>query len=262
MDRQQQRHFILIASPEGLTAHDYVHDLSSSLRQFGHDVEIWTVRRGIAEPSAEVSDAGNVIRRFRGYREHSVPRVRPCAWVAEWVTCATAHLQAVPGVAAACTLVSFDWEPGVAGRLLAQRFGIDLVHVPCIPELPAAQHTSGYEAISPESWRRSCRGGDEDRETCRFASTVIATTPDQEQLLNGCARHVAYVPAGADVGARFVAALPFAAARVLDTTLRLAELATADPLDAVPAASSTGRGPWLCASTRANYAFAGTESIL
>jgi hypothetical protein len=259
----QERNLILIASPEAIAAHDYILDLSASLRRLGHDVEIWTVQREAAEPPAEVLDAGDVIRRFRGYRENAVPRVRPCAWVAEWVTCATAHLRTAPGVAAASTLVSFDWEPGVAGRLLAQQFGVDLVHVPfaSASALPDVEHATLHEPISPERGWRSCRRDDEDRETCRFAATVIATTPDHAELLSGCARRVACVPAGADVGARFVAELPPAAVKP-DTRLRLAALAAEEPIERAAAASHPGRGPWLCASEGANYAFAGTESLL
>jgi hypothetical protein len=259
MDRQQ-RNFILIASPEGLSTCDYILALSTSLRRQGHDVEIWTVHRGVAEPPAEVSAAGDVIRRFRGYHENAVPRVRPCAWVAEWVTCATAHLQAVSGVAAASTVVSFDWEPGVAGRLLAQSFGIDMVHVPFTPESDVQRVTAAEQIGAQHRWR-SYRREEEDRETCHFAATVIATTPHQEQLLRGCARRLACVPVGADLGARFVAVLPPTAVNA-DMRLRLAALAAEDPVDPVAATSSTTRGPWRCASEGVNYAFAGTESML
>ena len=65
---------------------------------------------------------------FADGRAFQAPRVRACGWVAEWVACATSHIMTAPGIIA--TLITFDWEAGVAGRLLAQRFRFDLVHVP------------------------------------------------------------------------------------------------------------------------------------
>ncbi len=189
----------------------YVDALSQALVGLGHEVEIWTVRGGgDDQPAAEQREAAPIIRRFPGQRENLVPRVRPCGWVSEWVACATAHLERAPGVVA--TLVTHHWEAGVAGRSLAERFGLAQVHVPHVPQVEELDDgpCARPEAQNPATiaWQV-----DEDRETCQVASAVIATSASQRDVLLAepyCApaARVAVVDPGPGMGRRFLAALP------------------------------------------------------
>ena len=123
---QHQRRFVMIrpgldasrgagggAGGEALAS--YLVALSKSLVGLGHEVEIWTVQCDDEPPTGKIGD-GETIRRFPGRRDYLVPRLRPCAWVSEWVACATAHLTSAPGgdgsVAVSATLVTFGWEAG------------------------------------------------------------------------------------------------------------------------------------------------------
>jgi hypothetical protein len=201
-----------------------VRDLTVSLARSGHEVEVWTVQRH-GEPAAQVGVAGLLVRRFPGRQEHLVPRVRPCWWVAEWVTCATSHLMTAPaGAAVDATLVTFGTEAGVAGRLLSQRFGFNLVHVPDAGQ-PAAEFTDRF--------------AQETGETCRCASAVF--------------------DAGPDLTDRLLHAIP-PDRRNRGDSVALASLG-AEPL--AEANDSTARGPWLWAGAAANkYAFVGIEGII
>jgi hypothetical protein len=220
------RRFIMISARGCLGATDlrnardddtqfkYVQDLSASLVALGHEVEIWTVQCD-DQPPTEKAQTGVLIRRFPGQRDYLVPRVRPCGWVAEWVACASAHLVKAPGVVA--TLVTHGWEAGIAGRSLADRFGFAQIHVP--HALQDLSEDVNEQSPSSFTWQV-----DEDRQTCRAASAVVATTAAQRDVLvdehyAAPADRVVIVPPGPDVGRRFIAALPRATDRVAPVTL-------------------------------------------
>src|SRR5688572_6557535 len=104
---QHQRRFVMIRPGLDASRGDgtggggealagYLVALSKSLVGLGHEVEIWTVQCD-DEPATGRTGDGVTIRRFPGRRDYTVPRLRPCAWVSEWVACATAHLTGSPG---------------------------------------------------------------------------------------------------------------------------------------------------------------------
>jgi hypothetical protein len=212
------------------TQFKYVHDLSTSLVALGHEVEIWTVQCDDQPQTVKTQD-GVLIRRFPGQRDYLVPRVRPCGWVAEWVACASAHLVKAPGVVA--TLVTHGWEAGVAGRSLADRFGFAQIHVP-----HALEDQGNDQSPSSLTWQV-----DEDRQSCRAASAVVATTAIQRDVLvdeqyAAPADRVVIVLPGPDIGRRFIAALP----RVRDRAAPVA-LASIGVMSSADIESARGRHP-------------------
>jgi glycosyl transferase family 4 len=256
----QPRRFVMICSgdaapvtsaprdggDEGCTR--FLRDLSTSLTRLGHEVETWTVQRD-GQPPVEGGPGGTLIRRFPGQRDYLVPRLRPCWWVSEWVTCATAHLAKSPNLSV--TLVTFGWEAGAAGRLLAQRFGLDLVHVPDAPSSGRAT-TSLLGSGDADASYGATRRREEDVETCRYAVALVATSlPAYDAFLSMEPQwvdpdRVTCVTAGADVAARFVAALPPARRdQAGSTPPDAASLASlADDEDSPSASSAARRQPW------------------
>jgi hypothetical protein len=232
-----RRSFVLICSgvlaPAVIPGHDApdaggqgaaLRDVALSLARHGHEVEVWTVQSGDERPT-QLGVDGLFVRRFRGRDAHLVPSSRPCWWVAEWVTCATAHLMTAPEDAAIdATLVTFGAEAGVAGRLLALRFGFDLIHVP---------------DSAPPSAEFSSRLAHEDEETCRVASAVVPAGPELPDWIPHAAP-----PRWVDRSA----------------SVPLASLGD-DSQD--ESNDSAERGPWHWYTAAANkYAFVGIESII
>jgi mannosylfructose-phosphate synthase len=103
----------------------------------------------------------------------------PCEYIAEWVARATEHLAPLP--ADDTVLVTHFWDAGIAGRRLATRFGATHVHVP--HELAFEEYPT-QPADGPAA-RNLVRRAHEERDVCRTAARVIATTPNQPELLTG-----------------------------------------------------------------------------
>ena len=146
------------------------------LARIGRPVEIWTRQcgdRGETELHAQCVTVHRVPCADCG----SVRRQLPGEYVAEFVARAAERLARRP--IDHTTLVSHYWDAGIAGKLLAVRFGLAHVHVPhaLVVEDP---ETMGADGPGVRELARRMR---EERETCRAASRVIATSPAQRDLL-------------------------------------------------------------------------------
>jgi hypothetical protein len=283
----QQRRFVLIYSGElegdvrqpagaaiaGDNCGHYASDLAASLTRLGHEAEIWTVRRSGQSP-LERGLGGAMIRRFPGQRDYLVPRMRPCWWVSDWVATATEQLAASAG--ADVTFVTFHWEAGLAGRLLAQRFGCELVHVPCVRS--TAMQASFFSVAEMPTSDRCCPGEParrkhEEADTLRRATALIARTTDEFDLLRAeaglqyppdAAPLVAHVPDGPDLGARFLAAVPASRHTPTDRALTSATLASLGTQEepAVPQQSGRARRqPWQFEMELAKFSLAGRRAM-
>jgi D-inositol-3-phosphate glycosyltransferase len=152
--------------------------LSNSIRTLGHTVEVWGLRTG-GQLEAEIAEGGVLIRRFAG-GQGLIPKVRPCSWVPGWVANAAAHLARAPK--SGSVLVSHGWESGVAGKLLADRFGLPLVHVPHELSLGDADQVADEASVDCHA-AASYRQLEDEREICRAACKVLARDAAQRDLL-------------------------------------------------------------------------------
>jgi mannosylfructose-phosphate synthase len=151
---------------------------SRALVRLGYEVELWT-RRCADRPETEVLARGVPVRRFACGDCGCVREPTPCEYVAEFVTAAAEVLAPLPP--AGVMLVSHSWDAGIAAKLLAARFGVAHVHVP--HALGVEEHPAiADDAPAARDLTRRVR---EERETCRAASRVIASTPAQRDLLVG-----------------------------------------------------------------------------
>ena len=203
--------------PRDVEAEGYAGEVAGSLAALGHRVEVWTARCP-DESEAERLGSGVLIRRFRGRCDYVAPRVRPCGWVSEFVAHAADRLADEPTVAS--TLVTHNWEAGVAGRALARRFRLAQVHVPHALTGGGAEH-EGRDGTGTDPGCAEIRRMEEERETCREAWRVVATSARHRESLIAEPLHVpmdrvVVVPPGHGIGQRFAAALglpPAGAAR-------------------------------------------------
>lgn len=151
-------------------------DQAESLARAGHRIEVWT-RRCDDQPESDILPTGLRLRRFPAGDCGCVRPQTPAEYTAEFLARATDHLAGMNGHTP--MLVTHHWDAGLAGRVLAARFGLTHVHVP---------HTLATEEFprpltDAQSSRDLARRTREEREACRSATSVIAATPRQRDAL-------------------------------------------------------------------------------
>ena len=106
------------------------------------------------------------------------PRSSPAEYVAEFLARAIDRLALTPTHAP--LLVSHYWDAGLAGRMLAARFALNHIHVPHTLATEEPPRATANDALAA---RELTRRTHEEREACRTATTVIATTRAQRKTL-------------------------------------------------------------------------------
>ncbi|MEX2183132.1 MAG: glycosyltransferase [Chloroflexota bacterium] len=157
----------------------YVLKLSESLARLGYRVDIMTRRFEDQEAIETIDERVRIVRIPAGGRE-LIRKEWLCDVIPEWVVNAERFINAKR--LAYRFIDSHYWDAGVAGEGLAQRLGIPHLHTP---------HSIG-------SWKRDNMAGDpedldreynfrrrirDERAVYRSADGVIATTPQQRDLL-------------------------------------------------------------------------------
>jgi mannosylfructose-phosphate synthase len=177
----------------------YILRLAECLGRMGHKVDILT-RRFEGQPATEPVDEHVRIVRIPAGGGEFIAKERMDAVVPEWVDNASRFIaQRRIGYA---FISSHYWDAGLAGAALASRLSLPHVHTP---------HSLG-------AWKRDSMDGDaaelerrfrfrhrvaREREIYAVADLVIATTPQQAELLGGSeygvpADRLAMIPPGYD----------------------------------------------------------------
>jgi mannosylfructose-phosphate synthase len=177
----------------------YILRVAECLGRMGYKVDILT-RRFEGQPAVEPLDEDVRVVRIPAGGEGFIAKERMDAVVPEWVDNAArfiAHRRIHYGF-----ISSHYWDAGLAGTALAQRLGLPHVHTP---------HSLG-------AWKRDSMDGDPAEMEARYrfrhrvrqergiyaaADLVIATTPQQAELLQGPEyavppERIAMIPPGYD----------------------------------------------------------------
>jgi mannosylfructose-phosphate synthase len=157
---------------------------AESLARAGHRIEVWT-RRCDDHPETDVLPSGVQLRRFPVGDCGCVRTQTPGEYTAEFLARATDHLAHMNGHTP--MLVTHHWDAGLAGRMLAARFGLNHVHVPHALATEESPRPAAARLSSPKSDAQACRDlarrTREEREACRAATSVIAANPAQREAL-------------------------------------------------------------------------------
>lgn len=178
----------------------YVLELSKTLARFGYEVDILT-RRFEDQPEFEDVAEGVRIRRIACGGGRFVPKETMCRHIPEWVKNAVESLEDIAGDYE--FINSHYWDAGLAGIALSNHFGVPHIFTP---------HSLG-------AWKRANMDGDaialekqynfaerirEERVILDEADAVIATTPQQREILVGDAEYgtdtdkITVIPPGYD----------------------------------------------------------------
>ena len=157
----------------------YVLELSRCLARMGFEVDVLT-RHFEDQPETEQDVPGVVIRRFPCGGREFIPKEHLDEHIPEWVDNASPLIESI---ASECEFMnSHYWDAGLAGQLLADRFGIAHLHTP---------HSIG-------AWKRDNMDGDPEqlertynfrhriaaeRDIYHRSGMLIATTPQQREIL-------------------------------------------------------------------------------
>lgn len=152
-------------------------DKTESLVRAGHRVELWTRQCDVDAAETELLPTGVRVRRFPSGDCGSVRAQTPAEYVAEFLARAADRLARTP--AHAPLLVSHYWDAGLAGRMLAARFALNHIHVPHTLATEEPPRVTDDALAARELTRRT----HEEREACRTATSVIATTRAQRKTL-------------------------------------------------------------------------------
>jgi mannosylfructose-phosphate synthase len=177
----------------------YVLRLSEALARLGYRVDIMT-RRFEDQPAVEALDARVRILRFPCGGRELIRKEWLCDVIPEWVDNVERHVRSRE--LSYAFIDSHYWDAGLAGESLARHLGVPHVHTP---------HSIG-------SWKRDNMEGDpveldrqynftrrirDERAIYHAADAIVATTPQQRQILMGADYEVAaertvVVPPGFD----------------------------------------------------------------
>jgi len=152
-------------------------DRTEALARAGHRVELWTRQCDADSAETELLPTGVRVRRFPSGDCGSVRAQTPAEYVAEFLARATDRLARTP--AHTPLLVSHYWDAGLAARMLAARFALTHIHVPHTLATEEPPRADDDVLAARELTRRT----HEEREACRTATSVIATTRAQRKTL-------------------------------------------------------------------------------
>lgn len=163
----------------------YVLELSKKLAQLGYEVDIWT-RRFEAQPAEEPSHPGVRVIRVPCGGDEFIPKEYLHQSLDEWCRAALARI-AVEGLEYEF-VNSHYWDGGVAGQALAHALGTPHVHTPHSLGLwKQRQMLTDYPAGAAQ-FEKTYNFEERNRTETRLyreADVVVATTPDQVDLLLG-----------------------------------------------------------------------------
>jgi mannosylfructose-phosphate synthase len=157
----------------------YVLELAKCLAQFGFSVDIFT-RRFEDQPAVESLNSKVRIVRIPCGGSQFIPKETLCDFIPEWARNAEQYIRDRKWNYS--FINSHYWDAGLAGELLAKRFGIPHFHTP---------HSIG-------SWKRDNMNGDplhlektynfqrrirDERTIYHSCDKLIATTPQQREVL-------------------------------------------------------------------------------
>jgi len=163
----------------------YVLELSKKLAQLGFEVDIWTRRFDDQPESEAVADGVRIVRIPCGGRAFR-PKEYLCDAVPEW--CERALRRIHRERLRYEFLNSHYWDAGLAGRHLADVLGIPHLHTPHSLGIwkkreMEADYPSG--AAQFERQYNFAKRIESERLLCGSADFVVATTPQQADLLAG-----------------------------------------------------------------------------
>lgn len=178
----------------------YVLEVARCMARMGYEVDILT-RQFEGQPSVETVQEGLRVMRFPCGGPDFVPKEVLCNFIPEWVSAAFRQLP--PAYVDEVAFVNTHyWDAGLAGTRMAREWGLPHIHTP---------HSLGV-------WKRDSMPGEpsekerrynfrrritEERRIYNDATMVVATTPQQSELLS-CAEYevrpskIAVIPPGFD----------------------------------------------------------------
>jgi mannosylfructose-phosphate synthase len=161
----------------------YVLELSKKLARLGYEVDIWTRQFG-AQPALEPVEPGvNIVRVPCGGPDF-IPKEYLHRSLAEWTHNALARIHAQ---ALRYTFVNTHyWDAGVAGQRLCAALQISHVHTPHSLGLWKQRQMLTDYPEDAEAFERTYNFSERihaERQIVRDAELVVATTPDQIDLL-------------------------------------------------------------------------------
>lgn len=177
----------------------YVLRLSESLARLGYRVDIMT-RRFEDQPTIEMlNDRVRIVRLPCGGRE-LIRKEWLCDVIPEWVANAERFIRSKD--LSYAFIDSHYWDAGLAGDELARRLGIPHVHTPHSIGSWKRDNMAGDPAELDRQYNFSRRIRDE-RAIYQSADAIVATTPQQRELLVGGEydvplERVAVIPPGFD----------------------------------------------------------------
>jgi mannosylfructose-phosphate synthase len=163
----------------------YVLELSKKLAQIGYEIDIWT-RRFEDQPEVEpVADRVRIVRACGGGREF-ISKEHLHEAIPEWSENALRFISR-HGLQYRC-VNSHYWDGGLAGQRMADALGVPHLHTPhSLGIWKRRQMEADYPADAEDFELRYnfAKRIDSERFLCRAAELVLATTPQQLDLLTG-----------------------------------------------------------------------------
>jgi len=163
----------------------YVLELSKKLAQLGYEVDIWT-RQFEDQPEEEPCDERVRILRVPCGGRGFIPKEYLHESLAEWCTGALRRMEG-EGLRYEF-LDSHYWDAGVAGQVLCDALGVPHVHTPHSLGLWKQRQMLTDYPDGASRFERTYNFAERNRAEMslyRAADLVIATTPDQVDLLRG-----------------------------------------------------------------------------
>lgn len=159
----------------------YVLELSKALARMGYEVDILT-RQFEDQPDVEDVAAGVRLLRHPCGGDGFIPKETLCEQIPEWAANASRRIRQ-EGVEYAFINTHY-WDAGLAGKLLAERFGFVHLHTPHSLGVWKRDNTPG-DAFENERMFNFARRIRDERTIYASCAQVLATTRSQQEVLAG-----------------------------------------------------------------------------